>query len=293
MNIVIQNENLRLVIDSFGAQMMELSSSRGVQYLWNGEKKYWEDRAPVLFPFVGRLTNRSYTFHGKAYQMDIHGFASRCEFVIEEQSPNSVMLKLSDSEQTRTMYPFSFVFRVMFRLRDWSLETSYIVENCDEKEMYFGLGGHPGFNVPFYANTRFEEYFLRFDQVCYPDRVGFTSDCLLNGIDERFPLIDDQILPLKHELFNNDAIVLKNMSKSVTLCSKKAGRSITVHYPQMQFLGLWHWPKTDAPYICIEPWTSLPSRKDVIEEFSCKSDMIHLLPGETYKNTWYVTISEE
>lgn len=29
-----------------------------------------------------------------------------------------------------------------------------------------------------------------------------------------------------------------------------------------------YWPKTDAPYVCVEPWTSLPSRQDVVEELS-------------------------
>ncbi len=51
-----------------------------------------------------------------------------------------------------------------------------------------------------------------------------------------------------------------------------------------------YWPKTDAPYVCIEPWTSLPSRQDVVEEFSCKSDMIQLEPGKTYENTWAIAI---
>lgn len=37
------------------------------------------------------------------------------------------------------------------------------------------------------------------------------------------------------------------------LTSDKGKKSIHVNYPDMPYLGLWHWPKTDAPYICIEP----------------------------------------
>lgn len=73
--IELQNENLTLCVDPLGAQMMELRSKQGAQYLWNGDEKYWRDRAPVLFPYVARLTNGSYTLYGERYSMDIHGFA--------------------------------------------------------------------------------------------------------------------------------------------------------------------------------------------------------------------------
>lgn len=73
--IELQNENLTLHVDSLGAQMMELRSRHGTQFLWNGDAKYWRDRAPVLFPYVARLTDGSYTLYGERYSMDIHGFA--------------------------------------------------------------------------------------------------------------------------------------------------------------------------------------------------------------------------
>lgn len=79
----------------------------------------------------------------------------------------------------------------------------------------------------------------------------------------------------------------------MSLCSEKTGKSVTVAYPQMPYLGIWHMPHTDAPYVCIEPWASLPSRQDVVEELSCKSDLIHLAPGAKYENQWSITITEE
>lgn len=67
------------------------------------------------------------------------------------------------------------------------------------------------------------------------------------------------------------------MSREVTLRSKVSSHGVTVSYPEMS-------------YLCIEPWTSLPARQDVVEDFGCKSDLIHLLPGKTYTNTWSITI---
>ena len=33
--------------------------------------------------------------------------------------------------------------------------------------------------------------------------------------------------------------------------------------------------------------------EDVLEELSCKSDLIHLAPGAKYENQWSITITEE
>ena len=95
---------------------------------------------------------------------------------------------------------------------------------------------------------------------------------------------------MQHNMFDDDAIVLQNMSNEVTLKSDRGTRSETVSYPSMTYMGLWHAPKTEAPYICIEPWTSLPSRQDVVEEFSNKSDLVRLGVGEVYRNQWSITI---
>ena len=106
-------------------------------------------------------------------------------------------------------------------------------------------------------------------------------------------LEEGRILRLKHELFDDDAVVLKNMASEVTLKSHKTKSTVTVSYPNMPYLGLWHMPKTDAPYLCIEPWTSLSARKGVVEDLSCQSDLIRLAPGDEYKNKWRICIHDE
>ena len=103
--------------------------------------------------------------------------------------------------------------------------------------LHFGLGGHPGFNVPLKEGTSFEDYYLRFSQPCEPDRVGFSSGILVSGVDKRYELEDGQIIRLRHDLFDHDAIVLKNMAKSVTIASDKTKRYVTVSYPQMSASG--------------------------------------------------------
>lgn len=290
MLITIKNDCLRLCVDTLGSQMMNLQSADGVEYLWQGDPKYWGDRSPLLFPFVGRLTNNSYQLHGKVYPMTIHGFAAALEFAVVETSEDHFVLELTDNEETRKQYPFAFALRVTYRIIGNVLKITYQVENRNSEIMPFGIGGHPGFRVPIVNGENFEDYSITFSHPNRPDRVGFTSAVYLNGHDESYPLVDDARIDLRHDLFDEDAIILKNMAKEVTLQSKISGRGVRVSYPDMPYLGIWHWPGTDAPYVCIEPWSSLPARQDVIEDFYCKSDMIHLASKKTYETTWAITI---
>lgn len=65
-----------------------------------------------------------------------------------------------------------------------------------------------------------------------------------------------------------------------------------VSYPQMNFLGIWHMPFTDAPYVCIEPWSALPSRKGRIEDLSEQPNLVHLPAGERYEIPGVLRFSE-
>lgn len=290
MYYTLKNDKISLQIDSLGAQMTSLKTADEVEYLWQGDPKYWNEQAPNLFPFIGRLTNDSYRYMGQVYPMHIHGFAASTEFTLVEQTEASVTLELRPTKEILEQYPFNFVFQIGYTLRDNCVDVSYQVQNLSQCTMPFGIGGHPGFNVPLLPEEQFEDYELAFSCPCQPDRVGFTPLVYLSGQDESYPLQEDQYLPLHHSLFDEDAVILKNMAREVTLRSKVSGRGVRVTYPDMPYLGIWHWPKTDARYVCIEPWSSLPSRQDVVEEFTCKSDLVQLAAGNTYATIWSITL---
>lgn len=292
MLITLKNDFLQLTVDTLGAQMLSMKTG-DTEYLWQGDPQYWPDRAPTLFPFIGRLWDNRYTYRGKSYNMGIHGFAAGAEFAPTEQGSDYAVLTLTSNIATLVLYPFDFILNITYRLIGSKVEITYSVQNTGEQIMPFGIGGHPGFRVPIGEGEQFEDYYLEFTVPCQPDRVGFTPQVYLSGQDEAYPPEEGKIIRLRHDLFDEDAVILKNMCREVTLKSEKSKHFVRVSFPQMSYLGIWHWPKTDAPYVCIEPWTSLPARQDVIEEFSCKSDLIHLLPGKTYENTWTVTIGEK
>lgn len=292
MLLTIENERLRVSVQALGAQLWSIEDRDGVQYLWQGDAKYWADRALTIFPYVARLWQERYMLDGQMHEMPIHGFAPGSEFVLAEKTGQRMVLELRESERTLAQYPRRFVFRVIYALEGDVLAVTYEVRNADERAMYFGLGGHPGFNVPLEEGLRFEDYRLRFASPCAPVRVGFSQDCFVTGEDAPFALEDGCLLKLRHNLFDDDAIVLRDMAREVTLEAPRGRRSITVSFPDMPYLGVWHWPKTDAPYVCIEPWSSLPARRGGVTELEKQADLIRLEPGQTYTNRWTIRIGE-
>lgn len=290
MNYTIKSNSLTVVVSSFGAEMHSIQY-QGKEYLWQGDPAYWKEHSPVLFPYVGRFTDGQYIFQGTHYDMTIHGFAKLSEFSLKEISDTTVTLMLTDTPETFEIYPFHFILNVTYTVSDNQILISYQVQNLTDGTMYFGIGGHPGFNVPLEEGLSFTDYYLEFAQAHTPARVGHTPACFLSGIDTDFPLEEGTKLPLAHNMFDDDAIVLKNVANEVILKSDRGTRSVTVSYPDLPYLGLWHAPKTDAPYICIEPWTSLPSRQDIVEDFQFKCDMIRLAEGKAYRNTWCIKIT--
>ena len=291
MLYTIKNDYLTVTAAEKGAELQSIIGKDGTEYLWQGDPAYWADRALNIFPYVARLKDGKYYLDGQQYEMEIHGLAPYCDFTLVSNSGERMVLELRDNEDTYRHYPRRFVFRVIYALRERRLEVTYEVENRDERTMYFGLGGHPGFNVPLSAGKKFEDYRLRFSGPCEPKRIIFGSDCLVTGERTAYPLQEGQMIPLTHDLFDEDAIVLCDVSNGVTLASDGDPRSVTVTYPGMRYLGVWHWPKRDAPYVCIEPWCSLPASADGITVLEEQKDLIALPAGESYRNVWTIEVT--
>ncbi|HJC22138.1 MAG TPA: aldose 1-epimerase family protein [Candidatus Eisenbergiella merdavium] len=339
MEYCLDNGVLSVRVSSLGGELQSVKKD-GREYLWQGDPAYWEGKAPNLFPYIARLTRGTCTVHGKAYQLPIHGFLPTTEMTAEaqeaerEEDSNAVrlVLRLDADERTLACYPFVFTLRIVYELEGDSLRITYEVTNGEKEEMYFGIGGHPGFQVPLEDGLSFEDYFLEFETAAEPDaepdadgpkmgerlcgavdqkgeaegtqartaerpcgpqepvRVGFSPACFLNGKDEPYPLQGGSRIPLGHELFDDDAIVLSGTPKTVVLRSEKGSRGVRVRFPGMPYIGFWHAVKKPAPYVCIEPWSSLPSRQDVVEELSEQPGLIHLEGEGVYRNTWSIQI---
>lgn len=292
MYYTIKNEHLTVVINDHGAELHSIRTADGTEYLWQGDPAIWTGQAPNLFPYVARLTDKKFTFEGNEYSMKIHGFINAVDLRVEKAEADRITFRYDSNEETLAQFPFDFVYRITYAVEGHVLTVRTDVENPGTKRMFFGLGGHPGFNVPLEDGLTFEDYCIEFSQPSHPWRVGFTDDCYRNGQDQPYPLEDGVRIPLHHDLFDHDAIVLKNVDHCVTIRSDKGHRAVRVSYPDFPVIGFWHKPQMEAPYVCIEPWRSLPSRNGIVEDFAQQADLVALDGGKTYTNAWTIEIIE-
>ena len=289
MRYEISNEFLTVQADTNGAVLWSVTDKDGFEYIWQGDERYWNERGANLFPYIARLWEKTYIFQGKSHHMDIHGFAKDSVFTCEKVSENELVFTLEDSEETLAQYPFHFQLEIRYQLLGKALKVLYSVRNKDVKTMYFGIGGHPGFNVPMEDGLSFEDYELKFSEPCKPQRILFSKECFVEG-KSPYQLTADRSILLRHNLFDKDAIVLEKTSGEVSIHSAKGKRAVKVSYPDMPYVGFWHMPCTDAPYVCIEPWCSLPSRQGVTENLEKQENLLILEAGNERQVSWTMEI---
>lgn len=135
MNFTLENENLSIVVSEQGGELQSIYGKKEQQeYLWQGNPEIWSDRAPNLFPYIARLTNGMYTYQGKTYQMQIHGFVMY-RALNGTKNDNELCFELRADEETYKQYPFQFVYRIKYRLEENRVCITYEVENQDTKKI--------------------------------------------------------------------------------------------------------------------------------------------------------------
>ena len=311
MIYTLRNSEMEVQVSSKGGELVSMKDADQTEYIWIGDATYWKRHAPQLFPCIGRLTNNQYRMDGALHEMGQHGFLRDYELTkveseeqagaetvrdaagqagAEAETVTSLHLQLQSDTSTRQLYDRDWTVDIFYSLCGKTLSVRFQVRNCDTRTMRFGYGIHPGFNVPLNPALRFEDYRLDFHEVSTPKQMELTERYTISGGMHDYTLEEGRYLPLQHSLFDHDAIILKDMPHTVTLGSQKDEKKVTVTFPDMPYLGIWHAPETDAPFVCIEPWSSLPSTDGVIDEFETKPDFITVEPEETYMNSWSISI---
>lgn len=286
MTATLDNGILRAEFAETGA---ELVSARlgGAEFVWGGDPAFWSGRCPVMFPICGRLPGGKYSWEGREYALGTHGFARKSRFAVASATDVSVRFELRDSEETRAAYPFEFLFAVEYALEGSAIRASATVRNDGPGVLPFAVGFHPGFNVPV-GGGGFSDWEVAFGAPCAPERILFTEAGLQTGRRVAFPLRGGVSIPLSHGMFDDDAVFLAGASRSAVLRSPLSPFSVGIEFPDFPYFGVWHPPRTEAPFVCLEPWSGLPSADVEAEDFATKGDMARLPPGDS--RTWRATI---
>ncbi len=292
MIYTIENDVLSVSVETQGAQLKSVYSKKSkTEYLWQGDPEFWTGRAYNLFPFIGRMYNGKYLYRGKTYNIRPHGVARYNEFVAEAQTENKLVFLLKDSETTYKEYPFHFEYRVIFELNGNALSVRQEAKNTDENTLICAFGGHPGINVPF-GKGKFEDYYLEFSEPTAPEQQLLSEHKFMAEQTQAYPLVNGVKLPLEHSLFDNDAIILQNTSRCVTLKSDLDEKTVKMRYDDFKYIGFWHIDQKAAPYICLEPWSALPANEGKTDDLEQKADMFHIACGDTAAATFTLEILE-
>lgn len=289
----LQNELLKIAVKKTGAELCKITSTKhNTDFMWNGNPDVWSGIAPNLFPIIGALKDNTYTFENKSYTLPKHGFIRNNDTLeIAEQTENSITFKLTYSDALLKVYPFKFEFYITYTLTENTLDIKHTVKNIDDKPLYFSLGGHPAFKCPVFENESYNDYFLEFE---HPENSETHCINMENGLisNQTKPIFDNtNILPLKHELFNEDALVFKDLkSRQVSLNSKLNGQILTVSYPNFPYLGIWAKPTGD--YVCIEPWLGIADHEDTTQDFITKEGVLKLEAQQDFTASYSVSIEK-
>ena len=273
MLITIENEKMTAVINTKGAEIMSLKSKvNKIEYIWQADPAYWGSHAPVLFPFIGQSKNKHYTYEDKTYPMENHGLARHHDFYVKQQANDLVTLAFDADKETRKVYPFNFYFCVQYVLKENALIVQYEVENkAAARPMYYSIGAHPGFNVPFAGEISVDDYALRFTNGGMRRRYHLhdTVDFLIDSAKTEEVSLEKPI-ELKSEMFSNGLIAYEcDDTMCCTLASKKTKHGIRVSWTNMNHLCLWSQGKP-LSFVCIEPWCGLPDCIDATGDFTEK-----------------------
>jgi len=281
--IQLENENIKASLKSKGAELCSLVNKQtNIDYIWRGDASFWPRHSPVLFPIVGGLIGDSFVFKGKRYQLEKHGFARDMDFEFEYVLPDQVSFVLKNSEKTFKSYPFSFLLRISYTLVENKIVVSYEVENPGEETMYFSIGTHPAFNIPLTKGTVYEDYYLEFSEIENSARQNLNGN-ILRGQTPYFQ--SQKKLPLKHELFYQDAIIFKDLkSDSISIKSDKTPHGLRFNFEGFPYMGIW--AAEDAPFVCIEPWCGLPDTDGHNQNIQDKEGIISLEPKGRWQKKW-------
>lgn len=255
-NIELKNKFLSIKINLKGAELSSFYNKKdGIEHVWQADANIWARHAPILFPIVGKVKNDEYYVGDKKYKLTQHGFARDSIFELDKKTDTKAVFKLIYNKKSLDIYPFKFCLYVEYILKNYELHIKYTVENLDKKNIYFSLGAHPAFNIPFYKKDNFDDYYLEFDTKEKADRLLLSKNGLRNEKIEKNYINNSKILELKYSIFDDDALIFEKLnSNSISIKSKKHKSYISIGINDAPLLGIWTMPKKNAPYICIEPW---------------------------------------
>jgi len=279
----------RLGGEVIGYDVYDPCHKKHLPLLWNNNRETppfdtaWKNHATLLFPIVGGLRNdKSRTLDGKDILLKgNHGFARTSIFTPVFESTDDcaqITYRLTDSDETRRVYPYAFLLELTYTLKGNALTLSFKVKNTGSLSLPCQFGWHPGFSTELGLGGKRNEW-----QFIFPDgryrqyHVLASGDSFLTGktSDRR---LSGPITYSDHELHCTVMYEIDDpANRRCRLFNPKLKRGVEVVFTDLPHLGLW--ANADQEYLCIEPWQGMDDHAEQ-EPFDKKVGMLKLEPGE-------------
>ncbi len=292
----LTNALLSVTVEDNGAELTSIQSTKtGTEYLWNADPAYWKRHAPILFPIVGSLKNRSYTYQGQTYSLPQHGFARDMRFRPVSQSEQELWFSLESNEDTHKLYPFDFCLELGYRLEENRITAFWKVRNTGNCTLYFSIGGHPAFRCPIREGELQSDYYLLFDsdKPIHYLLVDENGLAMKKPYDEQHILTTEEgFLPIYTHLFDRDALIVEeNQFQRISLADSSKTPYLSVSFDAPLF-GLWSPAGKKAPFVCIEPWYGRCDSNDFSGTLEERAYGNSLEAGDVFEASYMITIHE-
>lgn len=271
---VISGSNIEAAFNARGAELVSLKFNNR-ELLWNGDPAWWDYRAPLLFPIIGKPPNGAISLSGVRYPMPPHGFVRDLAFDLMRLDVDQIEFSLLASPQTRMHFPFDFTIRMSARIEEDSLSILTTIHNGSDEAMPYCFGYHPGFLWP-QEQARRERYAFRFEkeESAMIRRIDQTTGLLMQA---RFPRpFDARTYQPLDAHFASGAVIFDSARSRRLWFGPKDETGIEIEFPECPQLAIWTRP--GAPFLCIEPWQGMTANEFDGEELTSRIGTRTLAP---------------
>lgn len=222
--------------------------------------------------------------------MGLHGFARNKAFRIKQRPENRIVLFFADDEETYKQYPFRFRLEVEYCLpqKKKEIQVKWIVYNDSvEKNMYFSIGGHPGFVYQVEDKKQ--------NAVCLLDKQGskwvqrqeietglLGEDGLLTGEKEKVLVTSGRFSALDAIVKYKTVLIQDEQVRGLALCDSNGNHYIKV-MSDAPVWGIWSVEDEKANYVCLEPWYGICDEYGYTGEFARRPYTMCIAPEEKWE----------
>ena len=279
MIYVIENEEIKVSVDSHGAELVSAVGKDGYEYVWQGDAEYWDGHSPVLFPHCGKILDGKYTTGGVEYRMNAHGLARDFEFSPTRVTKTELVLTLTANEETKKIYPFDFALTARFAVEDNALVAEFTVENKGDKVMPYMFGWHPAFTLDNAGGSAIGEYKLSMNAGESVSWYPLQHGCFVRPYGEDYATPSGEYYLNEKEIYDNDTMIFVGVGERAVLSCEKENHDVDFTWSKnLPYFCIWKAPHSEARFVCLEPWSDVPGDGETAENFDVKR-MSRLAPG--------------